>query len=96
VLLTSGFLGGGSGSDELAAAGTQTNQAATEVTSEAAAGRAGATRSAGGGSGNFREPDPVAYDRPSSRASVLLPVLLLMLLFAAPPILFGRRSRKTR
>jgi phosphate transport system substrate-binding protein len=96
VLLTSGFLGGGSGSDELAAAGTQTNQAAAEVTREAAAGRAGATRSAGGGSGNFREPDPVAYDRPSSRASVLLPVLLLMLLFAAPPILFGRRSRKTR
>jgi phosphate transport system substrate-binding protein len=96
-LVEAGVLAAGAGADASGTASTS-SAAATggdELASSAAAGRQGANRSAGGGSGDWRKPEPVAYDRPGLSPSVVVPVLLLLALIAGPPIVVGRRRRSS-
>jgi hypothetical protein len=92
-LVAGGFVGGG---PEFTEGGTAAGSAAgTEEVAAAGAGRAGGVTSAGGGSGDFNDPNPVAYDRPGFSPAVLVPVLLLFALVAGPPLVAGRRRRGT-
>jgi phosphate transport system substrate-binding protein len=93
-LVAGGFIAGGPGE----ATGDPTASAASgaDEVAAAAAGRAGGVTSAGGGSGDWNDPDPVAYDRPGFSQSALLPVLLLVGLVAGPPLVSGWRRRGSR
>lgn len=79
-----------SGADGAAAPGAESTAAAEE---DAGAGRGG-TRSAGGGSADWRTAAPVAYTRPGIPASSAVP-LVLLLAFAAPPVV-GALLRRRR
>ena len=69
-LVDAGLLAGGPEAADGSTANGSTASAFTsdEVAAGEAAGRLGATRSAGGGSGDWRKAEPVAYDRPILRA----------------------------
>lgn len=83
----------GAAADAAAGPGAVSGGDEVAVAEEAAAGRAGATRSAGGGSGQWRDPAPAAYDRPGIEFSVVLPLVVLLAALIAPPLLGGRLRR---
>ena len=60
----------------------------------AATGVAGATKSAGGGSTDWRDASPVLYERPIGSLPVLAPVLVVTAIVVVPPLFFGRRRRR--
>ncbi|CAB4584038.1 unannotated protein [freshwater metagenome] len=90
--------GGGSPPDPLAGVtqigGGVASTAGAGATATAAAGTSGATKSAGGGSTDWRKATPVAYTGPSIPTSNILALLLLLLVMFLP-IGFGIfRSRR--
>jgi phosphate transport system substrate-binding protein len=62
----------------------------------AAAGRLGATQAAGGGSDNWKSPDPVSYDRPAVTSASILPLILLVILLAVPAFVVTRLADRRR
>jgi phosphate transport system substrate-binding protein len=60
-------------------------------TAAAASGRAGSPRAVGGGSSTWRNPKPVAYNRPPIPAGSSLPVIALLVALIIPPVVFGSR-----
>jgi phosphate transport system substrate-binding protein len=88
---TTGPAGGGSGPGT-SAAGSGTGATATTAAGagdEVAAGREGATEAVGGGSGDWRDADPVAYDRPGLKPLGLPPLVVLLAVLAVPPLVVG-------
>ena len=99
-----GSLGAGSGSppDPLAgvtdlsggsgpAASTATEQGAAAAAGpvDAAAGKNNGLKTVGGGSGTFRDAQPVAYARPGLPANDKAPLLAFLALVALPPLIAG-------
>jgi len=68
--------------------------AAAASSTQAAAGVVGATKSAGGGSTDWRDASPVLYERPIGSLPVLVPVLVVTAIVVVPPLFFGRRRRR--
>ena len=76
-------------------AASGTGSAAPGASSAAAAtGVAGATKSAGGGSTDWRDASPVLYERPIGSLPVLAPVLVVTAIVVVPPLFFRRRRRR--
>jgi len=79
---------------------TTVDGAASSSNQAAGAGRSGATRSAGGGSSEFRDANPVAYTRPGVPGTDALPLLVFLGVVAVPPLVAGaisvRRKRSRR
>ncbi len=63
-----------------------------EATAADAVGRGG-TKSAGGGSSDWRTPSPVLYQRPGIASSAGLVLALLVALLVLPTLFFGRKRR---
>jgi phosphate transport system substrate-binding protein len=61
--------------------------ASTGETADAGAGRAGAIDAVGGGSGDWRDGDPVAFDRPGVPPIGRWPLLVVVIVLAAPVFL---------
>jgi phosphate transport system substrate-binding protein len=81
-----GGTGGGGTATTVAGAGTETALGA----------ELGLGKSAGGGSGTWRDASPVAYDRASQSSDNTLPFLVLLAVFLVPPIIAGGRRARRR
>jgi phosphate transport system substrate-binding protein len=84
--------GGGANGPGTSAAGSGASATATTAAGagdEVAAGREGATEAVGGGSGDWRDADPVAYDRPGLKPLGLPPLVVLLAVLAVPPLVVG-------
>ena len=91
-----GKSGGGAGAGTGAlAAGAGGNATAASAADVGAVGRAGAVASVGGGSGLSRDAAPVLYTRPLVGGMSAFPVLLLLVLVIAPPLVITARNRRT-
>ena len=77
--------GGGSGG------GATTGTSPTGGSESALAGAVGLEKSAGGGSGVWRDASPVRYDRPAQSSSSSWPFALLLGVFLLPPLVAVRR-----
>jgi hypothetical protein len=55
-----------------------------------AVGREGGVAAVGGGSGIYRDAAPVAYNRAPPAPSSVIPLILLLLLIAVPPVALTR------
>ena len=85
-------IGGGGGGASNGKGSTNTTVASAGASESAAAvGVAGAVKAVGGGSGNWRDAAPVAYDRQGTSDSNTLPFLILLAVFLIPPLVAGRR-----
>ncbi|HKA82573.1 MAG TPA: substrate-binding domain-containing protein [Acidimicrobiales bacterium] len=91
---TAGPGGGGAGNGPGTSATAGNGAATTAATAagagdEVAAGREGASEAVGGGSSDWRDTDPVAYDRPGMKPLGLPPLVVLLAVLAIPPLVVG-------
>jgi hypothetical protein len=87
---TAGSGGGPGGTGAAAGSGAGATAAtAAGAGDDVAAGREGATEAVGGGSGDWCDADPVAYDRPGLKPLGLPPLVVLLLVLAIPPLVVG-------
>jgi hypothetical protein len=84
-------LRGGNGPGTSAAGGGAATTATTAAGAgnEVAAGCEGASQAVGGGSGDWRDADPVSYDRPGLKPLGLPPLVVLLAVLAIPPLVVG-------
>jgi phosphate transport system substrate-binding protein len=77
---------------------TTTSTAPCPEDAAAAAGREGAIQAIGGGSSDWRDADPVSFDRPGMRPLGLPPLVVLLAVLALPPLAVGavRWGRRPR
>jgi phosphate transport system substrate-binding protein len=100
---TGGARGGGGGNGPSTSGGAGGGATATTTpvaggSDEVAAGREGASEAVGGGSSDWRDADPVSYDRPGMRPLGLPPLVVFLAVLAIPPLVVGavrwlRRAR---
>ena len=96
-LTTAKVAASGGGAAKTKGGGTTGTTTAAATGSESALGAdIGLGKSAGGGSGKWRDPAPVAYDRASRSSDNTLPFLVLLAVFLVPPIVAGGRRARRR